>query len=289
MADAGTIVEPLTLAATTVATMTDMAASADQTPTIPTLANFRDLGGLSAAGGEVRPGQLFRSGHLADLSDADRATVDGLGLGVVFDFRTTGEAQKKPDPAVAGAAGVHLDILADAELAVPANLVGLFADPKTAAKVSEQLATSDVRGKLAQTYRGLVNLDSARTGYSAFFGGLAASDAPALFHCTAGKDRTGWGAAALLTLLGVGRDDVYADYLLTNELFLPTFGELFASFAEAGGDAELLRPVLGVEEAFLDAAFDEVDREYGSIATYFTAGLGVDTDTQRALRDRYVG
>ncbi|MFW0789279.1 tyrosine-protein phosphatase [Gordonia sp. CPCC 205333] len=265
-----------------------MSTSADQPSLLSTLANFRDLGGWSTPDGEVIRGILFRSNHLSDLSDADRGYVDGLSLTTIYDFRTTDEINAAPDPSLNGADNIQLDVLADAELSVPANLMGLFADPDTAAQVSEQLASNDVGKSIGETYRGLVTYGSARAGYRDFFAGLAARPGPALFHCTAGKDRTGWGAAALLSLLGVAREDVYADYLLTNDLLVPSFAEVFKLFGQAGGDPELLLPVLGVRTAYLDNAFDEVDREFGSISSYFTDGLGLDVAVQRQLREKYL-
>ena len=106
---------------------------------------------------------------------------------------------------------------------------------------------------------------------------------PALFHCTTGKDRTGWAAAAILTLLGVSEEDVLTDYMITNRDLLPALEPYFDRFAAAGGDPALLRPVLGVE-GDLRAAFDEMQTRFGSIESYFSDGLGIDDDGQRAVR-----
>lgn len=265
-----------------------MSLPGEQAVLMPSLPNFRDVGGYPTPRGEVRRGLLYRSDQLSDVVDADLAVLGGFGLATVFDLRTAGEAQANPDPVLAGVENVHLDVLADAELAVPANLIGLFSDPDTAATVSAQLATADIGARLADTYRGLVTYDSARAGYRAFFLTLAHDTRPALFHCTAGKDRTGWAAASLLTLLGVERGDVYTDYLLTNDLLVPSFAPVIDRFAAAGGDRSLLEPILGVRAANLDAAFDAVDRTFGSIAGYFTDGLGVDAAAQDRLRERFL-
>lgn len=265
-----------------------MSLSGEQVVPMPSLPNFRDLGGYSTSGGEVRRGLLYRSDQLSDVDAADLAVLAGLGLATVFDLRTVVEVQANPDPSLPDAENVHLDVLADAELAVPANLTGLFSDPETAVAVSEQLATADIGAKLAGTYRGLVTYDSARAGYRELFGTLSRGSGPALFHCTAGKDRTGWAAASLLTLLGVDRDDVYADYLLTNELLLPSFAAVVDRFAAAGGDRALLQPILGVQSANLDAAFATVEREFGSMTSYFTDGLGIDAADQDRLRARFL-
>uniref|UniRef100_UPI0025B8139D tyrosine-protein phosphatase n=1 Tax=Brevibacterium sp. TaxID=1701 RepID=UPI0025B8139D len=105
-----------------------------------------------------------------------------------------------------------------------------------------------------------------------------------LFHCTTGKDRTGWAAAAALLLLGVDEEDVFADYLLTNRDLLPAFQGLFEQFTAAGGDPEILKPVLGVDPSYLHAALDEMRRHFGSIHGYFSDGLGLDAQAQGELR-----
>lgn len=81
---------------------------------------------------------------------------------------------------------------------------------------------------------------------------------PAVFHCTTGKDRTGWAAAALLTLLGVPRHQVYADYLRSNDYIIPAYQKHIDAFVAAGGEKSIALAILGVRTEYLDAAFDEM-------------------------------
>ena len=153
--------------------------------------------------------------------------------------------------------------------------------------------TTESEGKaidlMAGTYRKFITMDSAHAAYRRFYQGLLGEDSgPALFHCTTGKDRTGWAAASFLSLMGVDRDDVYRDYLETNERLLPALAPIFDKFTAAGGDAELLRPILGVQQQYLDAAFDQVDTTYGSLEAYFATGLGIDDAAQERLRASYL-
>jgi protein-tyrosine phosphatase len=135
-------------------------------------------------------------------------------------------------------------------------------------------------------YREIVSLPSALAAYRTFFESIAADgNRPALFHCTTGKDRTGWAAAATLLLLGVSRGDVEYDYELTNRDLLPALKPVFEHFRAAGGDPHLLEPVLGVDPAYLRAAQDEMERRYGTIEGYFAEGLGIDEAGQLALRN----
>ena len=95
-------------------------------------------------------------------------------------------------------------------------------------------------------------------------------------------------AASLLMLLGVSDDDVLADYLLTNESLVPALQPMVDKFASIGGDPELLKPVVGVQREFLEAAQNEMDSQYGDIETYFTKGLGLSAHTIDTLRSELV-
>ena len=136
-------------------------------------------------------------------------------------------------------------------------------------------------------YREIVSLPSALAAYREFFTAIA-QDAhrPALFHCTTGKDRTGWAAAATLLLLGVSEEDVLYDYELTNRDLLPALKPVFEHFRAAGGDPRLLEPVLGVDADYLRTALNEMTQKFGSIEAYFEEGLGIDSDGQPGCATR---
>lgn len=257
---------------------------------ISTLPNLRDLGGYSAADGQtVRTGLLYRSTDFSSLSHDDLAPLEGLGIRTVYDLRSVAERTALPDPRMPDVVEVPLDVLADAEQAIPANIGKFLGDAATVKFVTENLTADKGVELIAGTYRELVTLPSALAAYQSFFEGLAgAHSTPALFHCTTGKDRTGWAAASFLTLMGVDRDAVYHDYLLTNERLIPALKPLFDEFAAAGGDPALLRPVLGVDAHYLDAAFDEMTSRYGDITGYFAGGLGIDEAGQQKLRENFL-
>jgi len=111
---------------------------------------------------------------------------------------------------------------------------------------------------------------------------------PALFHCTTGKDRTGWAAAALLTLLGVPRDVVMQDFLRSNDYIIPAYRDVIDGFVAAGGEEEIPRSALGVRREYLEAAFDEMETRHGTIEGYFSEALGIDAAQQGALQDLYL-
>ena len=249
------------------------------------VANLRDLAGWSGRDGRVvRAGRVFRSAMLEPATPADLDRLAELRITTVVDLRTADERTAQPDKVPAGAITLVADVLADYVQAAPAQLEAVLTDPPMA---TEFLGGGKAEELLGGAYRGIVSLDSALAAYRAMFVRVldeAAGDRALLFHCTTGKDRTGWGAASLLMLLGVGRDDVLAEYLLTNDQLLPALKPMFDRFAAGGGDPDVLLPVFGVREAYLRTAWDALDTTYGSIEEYFAKGLGIDTAAQDRLR-----
>ena len=249
---------------------------------IPTVPNLRDLGGWRTRRGTVRRRQVYRSAEFSNLAGADQAAFVGLGIRTVFDMRTQAERAQEQNTLPEGVAYVIVDILRDATGAAPAQLLAVLADPKAA---EEMLGDGKAVKLFEHAYRQIIALPSARDGYAEFFRALADREVrPASFHCTTGKDRTGWGAAALLLLLGVSYDDVLKDYLLTNDQLLPAVQPILDRFASAGGDPRLLLPVVGVQKEYLNAAMDEMTSKYVDIETYFTEGLRLAPEEITALR-----
>lgn len=253
---------------------------------LPTLANLRELGGWPAEGGRpVAEGLLYRSTRLSTLDDADTRHLAERGIGTVVDLRTRDEAAADPDPQLPGATNLALDVLADSAISAAADLTKLLQNPQ---QVTAVLSDGGAQQFMTATYRDIVRAPSALAAYRSFFDLLVETEAPVLFHCTTGKDRTGWAAAATLSALGAAREDVISEYLLTNEQLLPRLEKAFDQFAAAGGDPDLLRPVLGVDAAYLQASFETVDDEFGSFEGYLTEGLGLTPERQDRLRERYL-
>ena len=140
-----------------------------------------------------------------------------------------------------------------------------------------------------ELYHDFVRLESARAAYGRLFTGIADEvNRPALYHCSTGKDRTGWATAALLLLLDVPYELVMEDFLLSATYLRPLAEPMADAFAARGGDPELLRPILGVLPDYLDAAREEMSRSFGTIDGYFATGLNVDAETQQALREAFL-
>ena len=254
---------------------------------IASIPNLRDLGGYQNADGKtVADGLVYRSNQLSGISPDDMEKLAALGLKNAYDLRTAVEREKRPEELPPGVNYVVLDVLADSPQAGPAQLEKLMEDPKTA---NAELGGGKVEEGFKASYREFVSLPSAQREFRNLFLAFADKEqVPALFHCTTGKDRTGWAAASFLTLLGVPKDAVYEDYLRSNDYILPAYQKAIDAFVEGGGDAEIPKAILGVKKEYLDAAFDEMETKYGSIDKYFSEALGIDAGQQQALRDLYL-
>lgn len=250
---------------------------------IASIPNLRDLGGYGTADGRVvRRGRVYRANQLGPIPPDDMARLAALGLSRAYDLRTDRERHAKPDEVPAGVTVVPLDVLANVPDSAPAELGALLRDPAAADRA---LADGRIDDLFVLAYRQFVTLESARAAYRDLFTDLADPAAlPGLFHCTAGKDRTGWAAAALLSLCGVPRDRVMADYLRSNDCLRAFCAGVAETYAARGGNPEIVRVIFGVRPLYLEAAFAEVDAVFGSIDGYFADGLGLDAAHQDALR-----
>ncbi|MDE2006103.1 MAG: tyrosine-protein phosphatase [Rhodospirillales bacterium] len=222
------------------------------------VSNFRDLGGWRATGSRVRFGRVFRSASLADMTAADAGRIAALGIRAVCDLRGRREAAAAPFPAA---------------LLPGIALHALPIEPTVGASLRDILATRAATGRdatelMIAAYEAYAEEWSHR--YRAIFDLLADPVGGAvLFHCSAGKDRTGFGAALILTALGVSEADVMEDYLATNRLW--------RGDAEMGSGLprEAAAVLLTVQPLLLRAAFDAIGR-LGGFARYAASRLGLD-------------
>lgn len=245
--------------------------------------NFRDLGGYRTIDGrrQVRWGLLYRSGTLARLSDQDYAILAPLGISTIVDFRTTAERTAEPTNWRAGEPEVLFKSYGTkGEAALMAVLTAPNAKP------------ADVRQAMIGFYRQMP--EQYADQYSEIFHHLVAYKSPLLFHCTAGKDRTGLAAALILMTLGVSRTDAVADYVLTEKAgdFRAT-GTVAATSAAndpyaamRATQTELMAPLLRADPAYLDAALDQITKDYGSVQTFVSKRLGISNAEVAILRAR---
>jgi protein-tyrosine phosphatase len=243
---------------------------ADRGLHLKTIPNLRDIGGYRTVDGRwVKMGMIYRSDQLDRLSDSDLGGMGDLGLALVVDLRTASERSHEPDRVPAGAEHLVLDVAADSKGSLGGDMRQAIA----------AIAAGKGAEMLTEANRDFVSLNSARSAYHTLLSRIGAEGAgPTLYHCTSGKDRTGWASAVILTLLGVPRETVMADYLASNdylraknEATIAMLGRLPTPIAR-----ENLEPALTVRAAYIEAAFAEVDKRYGSFDRYVREGLGLD-------------
>ena len=231
--------------------------------------NFRDLGGYVAADGrKTRWGRLFRSDSLADLSDEDVARIGPLQLRSIFDLRHPHERNNRPNRI-------------EADWQVRTHAIGFY--PHGAEELMERVKNRDISHQaVSETFKRMYSrlpVDQA-PNYARLLQELVAPGAlPAPIHCTSGKDRTGFAVAVVLLALGVGRDSIMADYALTNQ-----FRRDLTFMVGEGADPAIVRLVQGAEPEYLGAAFDTLERTWGSEVAYLREGLGFSAEQQDRLQ-----
>jgi protein-tyrosine phosphatase len=242
--------------------------------------NFRELGGYQSADGrKVVHGQFFRSGPLADLNDEEMAYVKSLGIRHVFDFRSEYEANEVPDPDI-GAEHHLINAMVDGS----GNQVQF--DPKSieeAAKDHEQ-----ANGFIEQMYGNLPFCQA----YKEMFEVIKAEQTPILFHCSAGKDRTGIAAVLILLLLGVDEKTALDDYELTNEYRKELIEKFFARVAHIIGDDMELKQKMqafeGVNRSSAEYSLKTIKSRYADYGAYFEDVFGIDKEMRKKLQDKYL-
>ncbi|MET8374737.1 tyrosine-protein phosphatase [Streptomyces microflavus] len=257
--------------------------------TVPaaTVVNLRDLGGIALGRGHrVRQGVLFRSGQLSELDpDRDRA-VAALGIRTVVDLRTADERQWAPDRLPDRARLFVADVLGDHPGVAPARLKALLADPDEA---EHMLGGGRAEELFAETYRKMVLSPGAAAAYRAFLETAADPGArPVLFHCTAGKDRTGWAAAVLLMILGASRETVRSDFLAVNPAVRAAFAPYVQKFLDGGGDPAVAAAIVEVRPRYLEVALDAMDERWGGLDGYVRTGLRIPEAALERLHEGLV-
>ncbi|MDR0390238.1 MAG: tyrosine-protein phosphatase [Spirochaetaceae bacterium] len=222
--------------------------------------NVRDLGAYPAAGGRrVKQGLIYRSGDIDSLTDKDRIVMEGLGLKTIVDFRSEEERTRAPDP----------------DFASLVNRIWLPINAGNITGIDRRKDSRSYREVMMDLYHSLVQ--DLIPEYRRFFAVVADTlSAPLLFHCSAGKDRTGVAAALFLSALGVDRETVYSDYELSDVLLK----ERFRPLVEAHPD---VADVVATRREYLAVSFKIVDEEYGGVDRYLAEQLKADSATLRAF------
>lgn len=249
-----------------------------------TACNFRELGGYEAMDGRhVKFGLIYRGVALSHrMSQADKDKIASMNLKYILDLRAAGEAELDPDFVPEGVRHERI--------------CGLWVDENTefdfspgAIEKSMSQMTGDPAEMLMDFYRGMPLKNKA---FKALFKELSEGNAPLLFHCSAGKDRTGTAAILILLALGVDEETAIADYLLTNVYRKAIIDkELEKAKKMFPDDPQMMERYAGKEGVLKEgamAALDTIKKAYGTVEKYFEAEFGLDEEGLKRLRDFYL-
>ena len=221
--------------------------------------NVRDLGGYQTTDGKtVKWEMIIRSGDLNKLTDRDLECLNNMQIRTFIDFRDSAEIEAAPDKTPASWQQTY-------PLSIDAGSM-----------VDLQSVSMDSTGTIMiEINKALVN--QHQEIYKEFFRIVSdESQAPLLFHCSAGKDRTGLAAALFLAALGVDREVIIEDYLLSAVYLEDKYAEEIKKFPP-------LEPLMTVKRSYIEAAFNEIDNQYGGVENYLKEYLAVDINTLKKI------
>ena len=252
--------------------------------------NFRDLGGYAVKGGVVKSGRIYRAGTLEKLTEKDLQMLQKLGIKTVVDLRTLFEVNRAPDKLPKGVRYVHLPIGKDED-------VKKYFEPKTAADVDALLKPGGFIGKDKQP--GYDNTIARGESYAKLMDLLTNPEHhPLVFHCTAGKDRTGVAAAVLLWTLGASDETVVEDYMLTDKYFRPEAEKRLADLRkklaaikkvpESEIDLSGMKERMGTRKETILGTRTKIEKECGGWEPFLEKTLKLTPARQKQLREALV-
>ena len=253
------------------------------------LANIRDLGGMRTEDGRtVRPGLLFRGSRLFEASEADKKRLSAM-VDLVLDFRQEKEAARHPDPEIAGVVNIAMSIYDDS-FQPDRSVEKTEVDPKGLPLHDAERT----KRSICNMYLVFAENDHSRSQYEKFLRFLLDENYHGvLWHCTAGKDRTGVGAAILEKILGVSDEDIFADYMLTNQYMGSELETARKEFKEQWGylteeNEKALEYLHHTDESYIQTVLSRINELYGSFENYIASGLHITPEEQKKLQEKYL-
>lgn len=248
--------------------------------------NSRDIGGYSVQRNrntKVKMGVVYRADSFGKLDAGEQQKLLQLNIGKVIDFRSPAEVYREPDKLPAGITRVEHQVFD------PSNDFFVFLGTVIQGgpeKQQEVLGGGKGAEIMRNFYRFFVENDTARAQFAATIQDIVDAPGPIVYHCTSGKDRTGWMTAILLQALGVARPVINQDFMESHENLTASNNALLDQLVAQGlvKDRRLFLPLLDVQPDFLTAAFQKADEIFGSFDNFLSQGLGVDSATLDALK-----
>ena len=253
------------------------------------LNNTRDLGGMPAADGRtIAPRKLFRSGRLSRLPKNTKRSLEELGIRTVVDLRTDTERLEHPDSLLEGAEYVALPLLCAPTGGITAERSSRLFIKAESRRIKEQFGTAD--NYMIHTYRGIIFDKKPQESLRRFLR-LAVERDGLLWHCTGGKDRAGICSMLLEALLGVGEEDILADYLASRRFCRRKFVLNRIAVYIAPLTLKFKKVLLGlmrIKREYLEGVISGMKERYGSIIAYCRQELGITDADISALREKYL-
>lgn len=247
--------------------------------------NVRELGGYATADGRsVAWGEVFRGGDLSGLTTTDVEKLQSAGLTTVVDFRGADEIAKDGSAPVPGTIDlVNIPVLDETTQALAEALTGVLqgGDP---AVVEEMLGGGESQRIKDESFVAQLDQPEAMAGYARTLELIAERPGALIFHCTAGKDRTGMMSAILLGILGVPDQTIIDDFVLSNEYLREHYAKTYAFLESKGVDVELIRPLTEQSPSNIQPVLDAVHYQYGGWDAFATEVMGLDSATLDTLR-----
>lgn len=249
--------------------------------------NFRELGGYRTISGKrIKRHKLIRSGHLGNLSERDLEFLSSYSVKYDIDLRTNFEKNNDPDLVPSSAKYVEAPVFDE----------DLTNSTVSVSEMARQAGDDPNWGysRMLWAYENMVTGKNSRIAYKKLFELLLANDqdnSAVLFHCTAGKDRTGFGAMLILSALGVPLKTIKEDYLLTNQAIKPFINNMMANEKAKGASDTLLHSLHDLQTVqidYLNSAIKLINSNYGSINAFLQHELGLRTQDLLTLRQIYL-
>lgn len=246
--------------------------------------NFRDLGGYKTQDGRtIKWNLIYRSDNLAHLDEVGMEAFQALDIRAITDLRSSSERMQEPNRIPAAYPGPIYNVLPINDRPVDIRALGRKI-------VTGKITDKDIDDLL--DHRKFITNDSHRAYWGQWLSDLAKDEAtPHLFHCTSGKDRTGFGASVFLLAMGVPEKTVKTDFLLSNAVLEKyNSARILEIDRKVPGsiDEDLFGKILGVSESTINNSFAEMKSRYGSIDGFIRDGLGVDDATRTKLQSKFL-
>jgi len=272
--------------------------TAERTLPVEGMNNFRDMGGyVTKEGRRVKWGKLYRSDHIYNAKNAGVEYLKQLGIRTIIDYRSADEQGKYPNPEITPDVKTYgLDPSAHtAELAAQFTSTKANEDENLVNKIISQKENGSLVNRydmVMEQYHNFVYKEKSQKAFSEMLKIAAKPDASAIVqHCRGGKDRTGFGSMLLLGLLGVEKEDIVADYMLTHHNRIGRNAvkmEIYKKFTQDPIVLDYLYSLIDTKEEFIEASYDAIMKSYQSFENYAMKELEVTEEEIQKLRELYL-